>query len=241
MVILYNVLIGLGTLVFGFLLGSIPNGVLIGKAFYGKDPREYGSHNSGGTNSARVFGRAAGIAVTALDMLKAIVAFWVSWAILTFSGLQNAVELWDGGNLYCWLACLGAAIGHCWSPWLHFRGGKAVSCFMASVGGTSWLGFIVCWLAFLPFYLSKRIVSRSSLISGAIIVAFEWLVAFLVMFLPWDGSSLLMWTFGQTPTPLFGWEQASVVTVMYLILVVRHKANIERLRNGTEEPLKIKK
>jgi glycerol-3-phosphate acyltransferase PlsY len=128
-------------------------------------------------------------------------------------------------------------VGHCWSPWLKFKGGKAVACFMAIIGGTSWLGAIVCLSVFLPFFLSKRIMSRASLWSGAILVVFEWAMALITWLSGWNGA-LLMWTFGFAPTPLFGWEAATVATLVYGILVYRHRQNIARLRQGLEEPLK---
>ena len=58
---LLNVLVAIGCIVWGFLLGSIPTGVVIGKVFFGKDPREFGSHNSGGTNTGRVLGKKVGM------------------------------------------------------------------------------------------------------------------------------------------------------------------------------------
>jgi glycerol-3-phosphate acyltransferase PlsY len=237
MTVLANILIALGLGVFGYLLGSIPSGVIIGRVFFHKDPRDFGSHNSGGTNSGRVFGRKIGILVIALDVLKTLIAFWGAWAILSFSGIKDGVSLWDGGNFYYWLAPLGTAVGHCWSPWLKFKGGKAVACFMAIIGGTSWLGAIVCLSVFLPFFLSKRIMSRASLWSGAILVVFEWAMALITWLSGWNGA-LLMWTFGFAPTPLFGWEAATVATLVYGILVYRHRQNIARLRQGLEEPLK---
>ena len=67
---LVNLLVGLGAVLVGYLFGSIPTGVLIGKIFFHQDPREIGSKNSGGTNIARSFGRKFGFLVIALDMLK---------------------------------------------------------------------------------------------------------------------------------------------------------------------------
>ncbi len=237
MIVLDNILLALAFLLYGFLWGSIPNGVIVGKLFFQKDLRDYGSHNSGGTNAGRVFGKRIGIAVIVLDILKTLLAFWSSWAILTFTGLVAAVPLYDGGALYLWLVPFAAALGHCFSPWLRFRGGKAVSCYMALIGGPSWLGFLVAWAAFLPVFLKKHIMSQASLVSGGILLAFEWLMALIVAFSGWNGG-ILMWTFGLTPLPLFGWEAALAATLTYLLLVLRHKPNIERLSEGKEEPLR---
>ena len=66
-----NIAVAVVCFLFGYLLGGIPNGVVIGKVFFHKDPRDYGSHNSGGTNSGRVFGKWIGILVIGLDMIWA--------------------------------------------------------------------------------------------------------------------------------------------------------------------------
>ena len=62
-----------------YLLGAIPNGVLIGKVFFGKDPRDYYSHNSGGTNTGRVLGKKIGLLVIVLDMLKTIIPIYINY------------------------------------------------------------------------------------------------------------------------------------------------------------------
>lgn len=234
--ILENVLVALLCTVFGYLIGGIPNGVVIGRVFFKKDPRDYGSHNSGGTNSGRVLGKNIGFLVIGLDILKAVIAFWTVWAILRFTSLRDNNALWDDGILYNWMTALGVAIGHCFSPYLNFKGGKAVACFMGITGGTSWLFFIIDWLAFLPMFLHKRIVSFSSLISGAIICAFQWLMYLLSAFVPFD-SGILMWNFAHGDGAFLGWESATVATLVYVLMVIRHRQNIERLKKGEEKPL----
>lgn len=233
---LFNILIALVAFLIGFLLGSIPNGVIIGKMFFGVDPRKYGSHNSGGTNSGRVFGKKIGIIVIILDILKTVISFWSVWAILRFSGLSQVVSLWDEGNLYCWLAPLGAAFGHCYSPWLRFKGGKAVACFMGMVGGTSWVGFLLCWSAFLPIFHKKKIMSEATLMSGLIIVSAEWFLVLILYLLNGNGS-FLMWNFGFGGQTWLGWESALSTTIVYLLMLIRHRQNLLRIKNGTEAPL----
>ena len=231
-----NVAVALVCFLFGYLLGGVPNGVVIGRVFFKKDPRDYGSHNSGGTNSGRLFGKWIGVLVIALDMSKCIIAFWVIWAILRFSGLRNVVSLWDDGVFYNWLAPLGAGLGHCFSPYIRFKGGKAVACYMGMIGGTSWLGFILCWLSFMPLFLRKRIVSAASLISGGILCLFEWIMFLLVRIANVPGE-IFQWNFGAGGGLNYGWESASVVTIIYALMVIRHQANIKRLANGEEKPL----
>jgi acyl phosphate:glycerol-3-phosphate acyltransferase len=234
--ILENIAVALACFAVGYLFGGIPSGVIIGRAIFKKDPRDYGSHNSGGTNSGRVFGKWIGYLVILLDMVKTLAAFYLVWAIIRFSGLREVVSLWDDGVFYTWLAALGAAVGHCWPIYIKFKGGKAVSCFMAIVGGTSWVGFVACAVSFLPLFRKNKIVSYASLISGAILVLAEW-IAVIVLFLSHFDSSILMWNFGFGGGLYLGWEMAIVVTATYTIMVIRHRANIERLRNGTEAPV----
>ena len=118
MEILWNVLLGLGAALFGYLLGAIPTGVVIGKVFYHVDPRDYGSHASGGTNSGRVFGKRVGIIVIVLDILKAVIAFWACWAIVKFTPIIEASWLFDHGDIFPWIASVGVAFGHCWPVFL---------------------------------------------------------------------------------------------------------------------------
>lgn len=231
-----NIAAALVCFLFGYFLGAIPTGVLIGELFFHKDPRDFGSHNSGGTNSGRVFGKRIGILVIALDMIKCLTSFWVVWAIMRFSGIREAFWIFDDGVLYTWLAPLGAAIGHCYSIYLKFKGGKAVACYMGVLGGTSWLSFLLCLLSFMPLFLYKKIVSIASIVSSAILCLYSWAMAFLVMFAHLDGE-LFQWNFGLGGGLNYGWESASVLTLICLLLIFRHAANIKRLAKGEEAPL----
>jgi glycerol-3-phosphate acyltransferase PlsY len=231
-----NIAVAVVCFLFGYLLGGFPNGVVIGKVFFHKDPRDYGSHNSGGTNCGRVFGKWIGILVIALDMMKCMIVFWSVWAVMRFSGIREAFWIYDDGVLYTWLAPLGAAIGHCYPIYLHFKGGKAVACYMGLLGGTSWLSNILCWLSFMPLFLGKKVVSIASLISSGFLCLYEWVMAFLVMFGHVNGE-IFQWNFGAGGGLNYGWESASVVTIIYLLMVFRHAANIKRLAKGEEAPL----
>ena len=71
-IILYNILAAILLIIIGYVFGSIPNGIWIGKLFFHKDPRNFGSGNSGGTNVGRVFGKKIGVLCIALDSLKVI-------------------------------------------------------------------------------------------------------------------------------------------------------------------------
>ncbi len=99
-------------LILGYLFGSLPWALIIGKVFYQTDIRNYGSGNLGGTNAGRVLGKAAGISVSVLDVLKAAIVV----ALVAPFNLNGA-----------FLAGTGAIIGHCYPLFAQFKGGKAVS------------------------------------------------------------------------------------------------------------------
>ena len=232
-----NILASTLAILLGYLFGSIPTSVLLGKWFYHKDLRKYGSGNPGGTNAGRVFGKKVGFIVIFLDILKTCLVFWITWLITRFSGIGTPEILYESGAYLPWLAVFFATIGHCYPVWLKFKGGKGVACFMGIVGGTSWLGFILCFVSFLSvLFLKKKIVSFSSLVSGAILLVFEIVMAIISFTTSFHGE-ILSWTFGLAPSMVyFGLESLLVTLFAYLVLVIRHIPNIKRLRNGTEKP-----
>ena len=92
-IILYNIGAIIISLLVGYLIGSIPNSIWIGKVFFHKDPRDYGSGNAGGTNAGRVFGKKVGLLVIFLDAIKLIIPLYAVWAILTFAPIYNGQPL----------------------------------------------------------------------------------------------------------------------------------------------------
>jgi acyl phosphate:glycerol-3-phosphate acyltransferase len=110
--------LGSALVVAGYLAGSIPWGVVLGRLVLGVDPRTVGSGNIGATNVARAGGKKIGVAVLVLDALKAMVPIVVARALLAGS---PRVELWTVA------VALAAFIGHLFPVWLGFRGGKGVA------------------------------------------------------------------------------------------------------------------
>lgn len=96
----------------GYMIGSIPFALVIGKVFYKTDIREHGSGNLGGTNAGRILGSKAGISVSVLDVLKATIAMTLAYFLfpseIIFAGFF-------------------ATLGHCFPVYANFKGGKAVS------------------------------------------------------------------------------------------------------------------
>ena len=107
-------------LIIGYLVGSIPWALIIGKTFYGVDIRTKGSGNLGGTNAGRVLGKKVGIVVILLDALKAFIVMLICNKL-------------DPANIR--YAGLAVCIGHCFPIFANFKGGKAVACSMGYVLG----------------------------------------------------------------------------------------------------------
>ncbi len=237
-IILYNIVVGFCSLLFGYLFGSIPTGVIIGKVFFHRDPRKEGSHNSGGTNVGRVFGKKAGIFVIIFDMLKCLIPTVSVWAIVKFSGLATllASDAWTNFHvLYIYLAPLGVAIGHCWPIFAGFKGGKAVATFCGFIISSCWLGFLVGLIAFFTTLKIKKYVSLASIITAISATLLTWVLYILKVNVPTFTVDIFMW--GAGSYLVCGWEFASVTTMIAFILIVRHKANISRLLKGNERKI----
>ena len=144
----------------GYLYGSIPFALVIGKVFYNTDVRESGSGNLGGTNAGRVLGKKAGISVIVLDALKAVIIFYLSSSLSLKFNLNPDIKYIAG------LACI---FGHCYPIFAEFRGGKAVSTSLGYFLCIEPLYAVVAIVVFLLVLKISKYVSLSS-ISTALIV-----------------------------------------------------------------------
>lgn len=144
----------------GYLYGSIPFALVIGKVFYNTDVRESGSGNLGGTNAGRVLGKKAGISVIVLDALKAVIIFYLSSYLSLKFNLNPDIKYLAG------LACI---FGHCYPIFAEFRGGKVVSTSLGYFLCIEPLYAVVAIVVFLLVLKISKYVSLSS-ISTALIV-----------------------------------------------------------------------
>lgn len=140
----------------GYLIGSIPFALVVGKVFYKTDIRKQGSGNLGGTNAGRILGKKAGIAVSVLDVLKAALAIFICTLLA-----KNVFE----GNAQPAYAGFGALIGHCYPIFANFKGGKAVSVGFGLLLATVPMIFAVTLLIWLVCLKFTKMVSLSSLIA----------------------------------------------------------------------------
>ncbi|EJG7449609.1 glycerol-3-phosphate 1-O-acyltransferase PlsY [Listeria monocytogenes] len=166
-----------------YVIGSIPSGLWIGKIFYKKDIRDFGSGNLGATNSFRVLGIKAGSIVTVMDILKGTVA-----TLLPFFFQLNV-------DHHFWLLTGAfAIIGHSFPLFAGFRGGKAVATSAGVILAYAPLLFIAALVVFLVTLKLSKYVSLSSMIGAlaALIISLfmgDWiliiLVACIALFVIW--------------------------------------------------------
>lgn len=151
----------------GYLLGSIPFALVIGRIFYKTDIRTAGSKNLGGGNAGRVLGKKAGLAVMTLDILKVTFAIYLA-------------SLLPGGEANLLAAGLSAAAGHCFPVFARFRGGKAVATMygflfgMMLFGGYSPWGFFLPLIVFLLILYLTKIIALASIGSALAVTLFFW-------------------------------------------------------------------
>ena len=153
----------------GYLLGSIPFALVIGKVFFKKDIRNFGSKNLGGGNAGRVLGKKAGVAVMTMDILKVALAIGIA-SFMKYSEITTVV------------AGLLAGIGHCFPLFARFKGGKAVATMygflfgMALVTDYSILIFVLPLVVFLIILYIGKIISVASLGSAVFITIYMFVV-----------------------------------------------------------------
>ncbi len=146
--------------VVAYLLGSIPTSVWVGKYFFKTDVREHGSGNAGATNTLRVLGYKTAIPVLLFDIFKGFIAVYIFYWIVPTSFLPDK-------RTYLAIAVgLLAVLGHIYSVFLRFGGGKGVATF-AGVGlALTPLALLICLFVFLAILLTTRYVSLSSMLTA---------------------------------------------------------------------------
>ena len=203
------------TVLMSYILGSIPNALIIGKMFFNKDIRKYGSGNLGGSNTGRVLGKKVGLLVMILDILKAVIAVFLTKVIISNTNP-------DLLNLSIYLSSAFALIGHCYTCFAKFKGGKAV----ASTFGILFITNIYIFLICLALYgIILKICKYVSLTS--IIIFF---VATGLSLIPFFRVSPLLGT-------TFDLFYSLTLFLVACFVVYRHRSNIKRLKNGTENKI----
>jgi acyl phosphate:glycerol-3-phosphate acyltransferase len=182
-----------------FFLGAIPFGVVVSRLFFRRDLRNEGSGNIGAANALRTLGKGGAIAVLVLDALKGALPVLAGRAL-------------DGPALAA-VAAFAAIAGHCFSPFLNFRGGKGVATNLGAALALAWPAggiFAACWLAVV---LATGYSSAGSLLGTLAMIPALWLLT-------------------GTAGGVYGLAAA-------LLIFFMHRGNIARLRAGTESVLPL--
>ena len=212
-------LLAIPVLVAGYLLGSIPSGYLAARWLKGIDIRQEGSGSTGATNVLRVVGKGPALVVFGVDVLKGALAVLLAKAVLEPLGQPLGPDGWQIDGLIV-LAGLAGLAGHIWPIWLGWKGGKAVATGLGMLLGVSWPVGLACFGIFLTVLSVSRIVSLSSVVAA---------LSLPLLMLGSFGSA------GIRPAYL-------LLAVLTTVLVVwRHRSNLERLLSGTEPKLGSKK
>ncbi len=186
-------------LLFSYLIGSIPNGLIFGQLIWKKDLRKFGSGNIGATNAWRVIGKPAGFLIFVLDFLKGTLSVFMA---------QDFI----GEPLIMIFAGLIAIFGHSYSAFLKFHGGKGVATGLGVIAMLMPKVTLIVFLVWLAIVFATRYVSLGSIIASVCVpilaIAFAEPVEFI----------------------LFGALAAVFITL-------RHKENIKRLSQGTENKI----
>lgn len=204
----------------GFALGSIPTGLFVGR-WHGIDIRKHGSGNIGATNVGRVLGPRAWALCFTFDVLKGLI--------------PTALAGWLGGELgrlgpptagtLCWLGVMAAPVlGHMFTPWLKFRGGKGVATGLGTLLGFFPVLSLPGLGALLVFVLVKKIWGYVSAASLAAALSLPLLVA---------AEFAIAQAMGRARLADGLWFIAATALLAGL-LALRHRANIARLLAGTE-------
>ncbi len=145
-----------GAALFGYLLGSIPFGLLITRVAGLGDIRRVGSGNIGATNVLRTGRKDLALATLLLDSLKAGIAVLIVWQI---SGIRN-VGLVAGAFAF---------LGHCYPIWLGFKGGKGVATYAGLLAFASWQGLAIAAPVWLGLFALTRMSSLAALVAAALV------------------------------------------------------------------------
>jgi acyl phosphate:glycerol-3-phosphate acyltransferase len=191
-----------------YLLGSIPFGYLAGRVA-SVDIRKTGSRNIGATNVVRVLGKRYGYPVFALDFLKGFGA--VKMSVLIAEGARPE---FTSPEIFGVIAAVSSVLGHCFSPWLKFKGGKGVATSAGALFGLMPLVALIGTAIWILIFWLTRYVSLASVATAVALPP-------MIFILGWQNPM-----YGK---PLF-WFSVAVAAVV----IWRHRSNLSRLLRGTE-------
>ena len=190
-----------------YLLGSIPFGYLLVRIFRGEDVRQSGSGNIGATNVSRK-SPVLGVVTLLLDALKGIAAVALSYVVADHMVPIPTLEQLALGALF-------AVIGHMFPVWLKFRGGKGVATGLGAFALIAPKAVLIAVVVFIAVVAISRYVSLGSIVAVAVFPVMAWLID----------------QFYASPVTL------ALISLASLLILVKHRANMRRLLDGTENRL----
>jgi len=198
--------------VVAYLLGAIPFGLIISKRMANVDIRQHGSGNIGATNVFRTLGTKLGILTALLDLGKAALAVWLSMLIIGDDAFIVAGHDIHVQSAQC-LAAIMVMVGHNWSAYIGFKGGKGVACFIGGLLVINWMVALVGLAAGIVVALVTRYVSLGSMLASLCVLLAMVVLALLAVVAPLYA--------------LYGLVAAGLI-------IYQHRTNITRLQAGTE-------
>jgi glycerol-3-phosphate acyltransferase PlsY len=217
-----NWLAFIGVTIVAYLLGSFPSGVILGKTFKGIDLRQFGSGKTGATNSLRTLGWKVSLAVFLCDALKGAIAvtlprlFFVNNSAESLAPFAPTNPAW---TVLPWavMACgIGCVLGHNYSIYIKFTGGRGVAASMGQIIAIAPLDLVFMAIFGIPIVLITRYVSLASVMGAVLnVIGFAGLIAFFGMDARYMGFAL----------------------AASFLVIIHHTDNIKRLLNGTERKL----
>jgi glycerol-3-phosphate acyltransferase PlsY len=195
----------------GYLIGSIPTAVWVGKSFRGIDIREHGSKNAGATNTFRVLGKRFGWLVLTVDVSKGVLAACLPHF---FSYMLEGYK--DEFLILQLCGSFSAVFGHVFPVFANFRGGKGVATSLGIVIGINPYAALVCLAIFLIVFLSSRYVSLGAIISA---LSFPFVSYFMIQ---QDARIMIVFT-----------------VVLGVMVILAHRKNIDRLWKGEENKMNL--
>jgi glycerol-3-phosphate acyltransferase PlsY len=196
--------------VVAYLFGSIPTGFLVAKA-RGVDIRSVGSGNIGAANTFRAVGKTAGVIVLLIDALKGFLAVEASDFILNFFAVAE-----PNREIYRVIAAIFAVLGHNYTCWLHFKGGKGIATSAGVYLALAPLAVLYALAAFILGFVLTRITSVGSILASIVLP--------IAVCFTKDN-----------------WTLRIVTIALGLLALLKHRTNIQRLIAGTENRVEFKK
>jgi glycerol-3-phosphate acyltransferase PlsY len=211
-----------GTLVIigilSYLIGAIPSSLWVGKVYKKIDLRDYGSGNLGATNTFRILGWKAGIVVSLIDFMKGFTAaFWIS--AIAVDAIPSVYSGWETAIFVQIYAGLMAVVGHMYSLFARFKGGKGVLTACGMLYAIEPVSISLALLVFITVLLSTRYVSVASITASILYPIFLLLLRYGFDYAI-DGSLMV------------------ITAALAITIVVKHRSNIKRLLQGNENRIR---